>query len=1162
MELPNEVNITITADDMTGKAFASALGRMLKLKAASDGLNLSLAAMAGAATGAAGGGGGGGNKGILGAAAAAGAAGAAFGGWGRILRGTIGGVAIWHIALDAIIEAIIAVGLASVAAITGIVAMSEAGRDLAINYKSASTASAALGVIITPLTGKFDKLVEAMAPQTIELYGGLLRIVGLNADMLSKSGMRVATMFDDWVAKIFIWSKAQGGVGKLLQSGSEYLQQFASIIGTVVQAIAGLLKSDPGIAKFLLMFIQGTASLFLLITKLPGPLLQWALGLHGVYLWGSVLVGVLARMGAGLLNMYRGIAGIIGPMLGLSKATGAMAGSFLGLSAVSWAWAAVAAAAIAGIIYESLQATPATKKLIASLNEGLSSESASQAIAQISFNIGVLNSQLQFATVANYLPKISSQLNSFGFHAQATSDALRGIGNNFINFFKSINLGTSQWSSVGHSASLLGKAFASIFNPASAGAGVQVSNDIKVINQSMDQMIGKQRNLFQETGFLIKQGFGYTQALALMDLAGVKAGDSFDLMKVKVQNLITGYENVIGKGGALTNAVNAVNFAALQQQEGVQTLNQGWDAFIQTIAGGENGLLKFAQDLNGMATSAKIAGSTFGGLNKQSITLTQGFQLGLTDANTMADNLTTLSNAGGGGADKVNLLNQSIRDMIAQMLPAARHSGTLTTELYALAQRGGYQGANSFKALSSWVGKTINPMQDLNKNTEILTASAGNLTGDVKNLSIALGTTLNDAMATAIFDATGGQKTFDNFAKAVLTTGINSKSTKDSALKLAESVFSLTGKTRTAHDIFVTFATQALGKTKSQAETLWHQTLPGLQGFINKMHGTTIPIRVFASGGGGMTFTQKVASSISSGGFSLHSLARGGKLPGFGGGDRHPALLEAGETVVSKEASRKPFMAAAFRAAGVPGYSQGGIAGIIPWATDKEYRFGVMAEQNFVRMEAIAAKAAVLAAAKASAQAATIGTGGSFGDSGVRSGSAAAAQAFARSIMGQYHWGPEQWPPWLYLGNQESGWNSYAVNPTSGAYGIGQSLGHGHPYELGDYKTQVIWMANYIKNRKGYGNPAAAWAHEQAYNWYDTGGWLTPGPNFMWNGTGKREHLSRDSGPGHGQHIMVTLSFDDSFQQATGLTPAQLKNIKYAVRVLGGGDVQKAFGKR
>ena len=55
--------------------------------------------------------------------------------------------------------------------------------------------------------------------------------------------------------------------------------------------------------------------------------------------------------------------------------------------------------------------------------------------------------------------------------------------------------------------------------------------------------------------------------------------------------------------------------------------------------------------------------------------------------------------------------------------------------------------------------------------------------------------------------------------------------------------------------------------------------------------------------------------------------ARGGRLPGFGGGDILPALLEPGETVVDKHSSRHPFMVAAFRAAGVPGYQAGGKTG-------------------------------------------------------------------------------------------------------------------------------------------------------------------------------------------------------------------------------------------
>src|SRR6516162_5200655 len=56
-------------------------------------------------------------------------------------------------------------------------------------------------------------------------------------------------------------------------------------------------------------------------------------------------------------------------------------------------------------------------------------------------------------------------------------------------------------------------------------------------------------------------------------------------------------------------------------------------------------------------------------------------------------------------------------------------------------------------------------------------------------------------------------------------------------------------------------------------------------------------------------------------------LARGGRLPGYGGGDRHPALLESGETVVSKEHSG--MLADVFRAVGVPGYQAGGRFGAL-----------------------------------------------------------------------------------------------------------------------------------------------------------------------------------------------------------------------------------------
>ena len=91
------------------------------------------------------------------------------------------------------------------------------------------------------------------------------------------------------------------------------------------------------------------------------------------------------------------------------------------------------------------------------------------------------------------------------------------------------------------------------------------------------------------------------------------------------------------------------------------------------------------------------------------------------------------------------------------------------------------------------------------------------------------------------------------------------------------------------------------------------------------------------------------------------------------------------------------------------------------------------------------------------------------------SGSALAAQNYARGLLDGYGWGAGQMAPLISLWNQESGWNANAVNASSGAYGIPQSLGHGHPYNLGDYANQVIWGLNYISQR--YGSPASAWAN-------------------------------------------------------------------------------------
>jgi hypothetical protein len=80
-----------------------------------------------------------------------------------------------------------------------------------------------------------------------------------------------------------------------------------------------------------------------------------------------------------------------------------------------------------------------------------------------------------------------------------------------------------------------------------------------------------------------------------------------------------------------------------------------------------------------------------------------------------------------------------------------------------------------------------------------------------------------------------------------------------------------------------------------------------------------------------------------------------------------------------------------------------------------------------------------------------------------------------------------QFPCLDKLWKKESGWNHRAANPSSGAYGIPQSLpGSKMASEGSDWKsnpaTQIKWGLGYIEGR--YGSPCSAWSHSQNVGWY------------------------------------------------------------------------------
>ncbi len=97
------------------------------------------------------------------------------------------------------------------------------------------------------------------------------------------------------------------------------------------------------------------------------------------------------------------------------------------------------------------------------------------------------------------------------------------------------------------------------------------------------------------------------------------------------------------------------------------------------------------------------------------------------------------------------------------------------------------------------------------------------------------------------------------------------------------------------------------------------------------------------------------------------------------------------------------------------------------------------------------------------------------------------AQAIALELVTAQGWDMTEFSCLVALWTRESNWNVYAHNPSSGAYGIPQSLPGEKMASAGadwatNPATQISWGLSYIASR--YGTPCGAWAHSEENGWY------------------------------------------------------------------------------
>jgi SLT domain-containing protein len=298
-----------------------------------------------------------------------------------------------------------------------------------------------------------------------------------------------------------------------------------------------------------------------------------------------------------------------------------------------------------------------------------------------------------------------------------------------------------------------------------------------------------------------------------------------------------------------------------------------------------------------------------------------------------------------------------------------------------------------------------------------------------------------------------------------------------------------------------------------------------------------VDVQVIGSGAGKIVYSQKINNIVGPGGY-LEFHSKGARIPGFGGGDRHPALLEGGEAVVPKHLT--PAVAPFLKAHGVPGFAAGGLIGPggvtitgQPWMAGVEGRFGAAAAQSATNQMIAAFRSAAAAAAS---------TGAGMGGAGVARWGPLILQVLAMLRQSSANLGAVE-----HRMAQESGGNPRAINLTDinarmgdPSRGLMQTIGSTFakyrsfslPNDIYNPEANIFAGLNYALN--AYAGRSLSSVMMQAGG-YDQGGYLPTGLSLAYNGTGRPEPVGHGGG---GIHLHGDIHVSMPF----GSTAAEVRN--------------------
>ena len=695
----------------------------------------------------------------------------------RVLPRMFTSVAVWHLLADAVIETV-AVWAPAIIAVTAFgVAGADAAREVYNRMLNVHTVMDATGRAVPPLSRNFERLAAAVRPEVYQLFGDALVVMNKRGGAFNTVATQTGKVLDQLAARFVVAVTTGSGVNKFMENAVNDVRLLGDSIGNFGGIFGAVFRAVPGYAEILLKVGDWMTRVLEAFTQAAEPVIAFGLALHGFFIYGGTAVTLFLAMVGGLVKLT-------GAFFNFNKAV-----TLVGLTSLKTFATAIAGGIANLITYSGVMIGVATSEGIAAAATGVLSD-AMLVLSRVPIMVWIT---LAAAAVAGLI---------FAFRGahSAAQDFVNGVQKTIQNAQLPALLGaigTAQTQVTGKLAEAQAKLartqeYTNGVNFKTGETTRQVTDAYRqqegVVStlQAAHSQLGQQFQLVStRVGRLAKEYGGTTQALGLLNLAGVttaqildKSKSAWDIIKVQVEATTAAYKAMGVQAGQLGNDLDVLGRTETDQYTATQKLNQAWTSFISDVTSTQGSFDTVAQGyqtLNDHAGKLTISlgklkakyddqKAAIDSLTPQGIALNQAFTDQVRNVDALFASWRTAGLAN-------NLFTSGVKDAIAPLVKYAAGSKEATAQLIALAQEAGYQGPISLAALTKWLGNTHGATQKLKDITNQATAQEALLTGAMQAQGSYIANTLLRDIDNAILKYNGVEKAAAAYGNAVARSG-------------------------------------------------------------------------------------------------------------------------------------------------------------------------------------------------------------------------------------------------------------------------------------------------------------------------------------------------------------------------------------------------------